>query len=91
MESEDVRPLDVDGVRAVAIGTVLWAVALVALLPFWGRLSDAGRLWWIGACAAGVGLGLLGLRYVIRRRTAIRAAHSRPVRSGRAPRRASRA
>jgi hypothetical protein len=74
MEPEDVRPLDVDGVRAVAIGTVLWAVALVALLPFWGRLADDGRLWWIGACAAGTGLGLLGLVYVTRRRNAIRTA-----------------
>jgi hypothetical protein len=71
---DEVKPLDVDGVRAVAVGTVLWAVALVALLPFWGRLSDDGHLWWVGMCAAGTALGLLGMAYVTRRRAAIRAA-----------------
>ncbi|MCH1868941.1 DUF2530 domain-containing protein [Nocardioides sp. CFH 31398] len=66
----DVEPLDVDGVRTVEIGVALWAVAFVALLPFWGRLEEDGRLWWLWTCLAGFGLGLLGLEYCRRRRKA---------------------
>lgn len=67
----DPPPLRTDDVRTVAVGTVLWAVALVALLPFWSRLEDAGRLWWVGACASGFALGLVGLAYTRRRAAAI--------------------
>lgn len=81
VEPADLEPLDVDGVLAVRLGTAAWTVALLALLPFAGRLADDGRLWWIGTCAAGAALGALGTWHVTRRRTALRA-----VRSGRAPR-----
>jgi len=64
----DVEPLDVDGVRAVGIGAALWLVAFVALLPFYGRLADTGRGWWLWTCMAGAGLGLIGLEYCRRRR-----------------------
>jgi hypothetical protein len=66
----DVEPLDVDGVRTVEVGTALWLVAFVALLPFYGRLQDAGRGWWLWTCLAGFGLGLFGLEYCRRRRRA---------------------
>src|SRR5262245_40072360 len=36
----DVEPLDVDGVRTVAIGSVIWIVAFLAMLPFIGTLRD---------------------------------------------------
>jgi len=72
-----VAPLDVDGVRAVAVGTVLWAVALVACLVFTDRLRDDGHLWWIATCACGLVLGLAGLAYVVRRRNAVRGAQER--------------
>ena len=64
----DVEPLDVDGVRTVEVGTAVFFVAFLALLPFYGRLSDDGRAWWLWSCLAGVGLGLLGLEYCRRRR-----------------------
>jgi hypothetical protein len=64
-------PRRTDDVRVVMIGTAAWAVGFLALLPFWGRLADAGRLWWLGACAFGFGLGLVGLAYVRRRAAAI--------------------
>jgi hypothetical protein len=67
----DPPPLRTNDVRPVAIGTVLWAVAFVVLLPFRARLEDAGRLWWIAACASGFLLGLVGLAYVRRRARAI--------------------
>ena len=62
------RPLDVDGVRTVGVGVVAFLVAFLALLPFAGRLADAGRLWWLWTCLAGFGLGLAGLQYCRRRR-----------------------
>jgi hypothetical protein len=67
----EVRPLDVDGVRTVAVITVLWAVAFVVLALRRAELVDAGRDWWLWTCLAGVGLGLLGLEYCRRRRDAI--------------------
>ncbi|HVE64733.1 MAG TPA: DUF2530 domain-containing protein [Mycobacteriales bacterium] len=67
----DPPPLETDDVRAVAVGTALWAVALVALLPFQSHLREDGRLWWYAACAFGFALGLLGLYYVRRRAAAI--------------------
>ncbi len=64
----DVEPLDVDGVRTVTVGTVLWAVAFVGLLPFYGRLEESGRLWWLWACMAGFGLGAFGIEICRKRR-----------------------
>ncbi len=66
----DVEPLDVDGVRTVQVGIALWFVGFVAMLPFYGRLRDAGHGWMLWTCAAGCGLGLLGLEYCRRRRRA---------------------
>lgn len=63
-----VEPLDVDGVRTVQVGTALFALAFVALLPFYGRLQTEGRTWLLWMCLAGVGLGLLGLEYCKRRK-----------------------
>ena len=34
----DVDPLDLDGVRTMQVGTALWALAFVLLLPFYDRL-----------------------------------------------------
>jgi hypothetical protein len=59
----DVEPLDVTGVRTMAVGTALWLIGFLALLPFYGRLSDAGHLWWLWTCLAGFGLGLFGMEW----------------------------
>ena len=56
----DVPPLDVDGVRAVEVGTLIWLVAFVGMLPFYGRLEDDGHGWWLWTCLAGGVLGMLG-------------------------------
>ena len=66
----DVDPLDVDGTRTVQVGTALWALAFLLLLPFTGRLRADGHLWWLWTCIAGFGLGLLGWDYCRRRRRA---------------------
>lgn len=63
-----VEPLDVDGVRTVQVGTALFLLAFVGLLPFYGRLEEDGRTWLLWMCLTGVGLGLLGTEYCKRRR-----------------------
>ena len=64
----DVTPLDVDGVRTVEVGTALWLVAFLMLLPFYGKLEETGREWWLWACMAGFGLGLFGIEICRARR-----------------------
>ncbi len=71
------RPLDVDGVRAVAVGTVVWAVLAVLAFAMRDRLAEAGNGWWLWVCVTGAGLGLLGLPYVVRRARAYRDAGSK--------------
>ncbi|MFC7505625.1 DUF2530 domain-containing protein [Nocardioides sp. CPCC 206347] len=63
-----VEPLDVDGVRTVQVGTGLFLLAFLGLLPFWGRLEEEGQTWLLWMCLTGVGLGLLGTEYCKRRR-----------------------
>ena len=67
-----VEPLDVDGIRTVGIGSGLWLVALLALLPFYATLESSGRLWWLWTCLAGFGFGMVGLEYCRRRRRTLR-------------------
>lgn len=68
----DPEPIETDDVRIVTVGTVLWAVALVASLVLHGRLAAAGHDDWTWIFLAGTFLGLIGIRYVRRRRDAIR-------------------
>lgn len=63
-----------DAVVPVTVGTVIWAVAFVALLPFRTRLQAAGNDWWIWVCLTGLVLGVLGSLWVRRRRDAYRRA-----------------
>ena len=64
----DVDPLDVDGTRTVAVGSIMWLVGFVLLLPFYGRLADADKTWWLWTCLAGFGLGVIGWDYCRRRK-----------------------
>ena len=68
----DPEPLEADDVTIVTVGTVLWAVALVGSLVFHDRLADGGNENWTWIFLAGTFLGLIGVRYVRRRRAAIR-------------------
>ncbi len=79
-----IEPLDVDGVHTVAVGSAVWLVGFLALLPFVQTLRESGRLWWLWTCIAGFGLGLIGLEYCRRRRNAIRTRPSQqPVETSR--------
>ena len=67
----DVSPLDVTGVRTVMVGTALFVLAFLAMLPFTDDLRDQDRLWWLWTSGAGIGLGLFGIQYCRRRAGAL--------------------
>ena len=62
-----VEPYEGNIVRIVTIGTWVWALTGLALLPFWTRLDHDGHLWWIATCACGVAFGLLGRWMCVKR------------------------
>lgn len=64
--------METDDVSIVTLGTVLWALGLVAALLLRDRLDDQGRDSWVWVAAAGLFLGLVGIRQVRRRRAARR-------------------
>ena len=66
-EVADVQPLDVTGVRTVAVGTLLFAVASVVLAFSYGWLEDTDREWWLWTCVTGTVLGLYGCVHCRRR------------------------
>ncbi|WP_307874451.1 DUF2530 domain-containing protein [Frankia nepalensis] len=71
-EPGQLAPLPYDGVGSIAVGTGLWLVALVVMIPFVDDLRADGHLWWLATAACGFGLGLLGLVIVVRRRARLR-------------------
>ncbi len=54
--------------RIVAIGTALFLVAFLVLLPFYGWLDDHDHLVWLWTCLAGWLLGLIGYSIMLRHR-----------------------
>jgi len=66
------EPRTADGVLAVSLGTVLWALGFVVLWATGARFGDDPD--WLAVCVAGTLLGLMGLVFVTRRRAAYRAA-----------------
>lgn len=53
-----VAPVDVDGVAAAQVGTVVFMVLAAACLWFRAELAAMGNLWWLWTCVTGAGLGL---------------------------------
>jgi len=68
----DPEPLEADDVAIVTVGTALFAVALVVAFVLRDRLVDGGNEGWTWIFLAGAFLGLIGIRYVRRRRAAMR-------------------
>lgn len=68
IQQAEVAPLDVDGVQAASVGTVIFAVATVIMVITHDRLVAAGDGWWLGVAGCGLGLGLISLAYTITRR-----------------------
>jgi len=63
----ELTPLEVNGITAVTVGTVIWSVATLIMVFMREQLEDAGRGNWIAIGVAGIVLGLLGMRYTKRR------------------------
>ena len=57
-----------DALDTVQVGTGVFLLAFLGLLPFYGRFEQEGRTWLLWMCLTGVGLGLLGMEYCKRRR-----------------------
>ncbi len=72
LRTEDVDPVDVDGVQVVAAGSAAWLVALVIMLLDHDALVASGRQWWITTALLGLALALPGMGYCLRRRSRIR-------------------
>ena len=79
------EPVESDVVTVVTVGTALWAVGLVVTLVLHDPLSEHGNSDWVWIMAAGLFLGLVGIRHVRRRRTALRARQSEPSQADGAP------
>ncbi|MFG3254570.1 DUF2530 domain-containing protein [Streptomyces sp. NPDC048172] len=78
-EREAPEPLEGNVVATTVAGTVVWLVLFLAQLPFYGWFDERGHTWWVWTCAAGTGLGVIGIWYVRKRDAAIRrAAAARP-------------
>lgn len=55
--------------RIVAVGTTLWFIGFVALLPFYGWLGRHDHRVWLWTCLAGWVLGLIGFALTRRHRS----------------------
>lgn len=63
------EPIDHHEVTVIAVGMVMWAVALVVLAVFFRHdLRRHHASWWLWTCGLGIVLGLYGLRTTLRRR-----------------------
>jgi len=67
----ELKPMEVDLARIVLIGTVLYAVVTVILLPLQSTLNHDGHGRWPWIAVSGVVLGLLGFWFLKRRDRAI--------------------
>lgn len=67
------EPMEVNDVLIVTVGTVLFAIAFLVMLPFHTSLDHAGHGRWPWIALAGALLGLVGIAYCRRRAVRIRA------------------
>ncbi|HET6876962.1 MAG TPA: DUF2530 domain-containing protein [Jatrophihabitans sp.] len=61
-------PVQMNAQRIVTIGTILWFVAFVALLPFYDWLGRHDHRIWLWTCLAGWVLGIIGSLLMMRHR-----------------------
>lgn len=58
----------IDARRVVIVGSLLWLVGFLVLLPFWGWLGDHGHRVWLWTCLAGAVLGCVGYALMAKHR-----------------------
>jgi hypothetical protein len=64
---KELKPLEVNGITAVTLGTGIWSVATLVMVLMRDELEASGRGDWIAIGVCGIILGLLGMRYTKRR------------------------
>ena len=67
MNKSELKPLEVNGITAVTLGTLLWLTSFVLLIFTRKWLIENGHENWIWIAASGFVLGLLGYRYTTNR------------------------
>ena len=74
----DPPPMKTDDRAALAVGTLLWAIAVVVAIVLAGPLAESGHGWVLAATIVGVVLGLVGVVYAqVQRSRAGRREHAR--------------
>ena len=66
-DKTSLKPLEVNGITAVTVGTLTWTITLIVLLFSRSWLTETERTHWIWISVSGIILGLLGYRYSTRR------------------------
>jgi hypothetical protein len=66
-DKTSLKPLEVNGITAVTVGTLAWTITLIVLLFSRSWLTETERTHWIWISVSGIILGLLGYRYSTRR------------------------
>ena len=66
--NQDGESADETAIPAVAVGTVLWAAALVIVTITYGIDQPDSGVWWWGVAAVGTLSGLIGLAFLFNRR-----------------------
>ena len=67
MNKSQLKPLEVNGITAVTLGTLLWLTSFVVLIISRPWLIENGHENWIWIAVSGFVLGLLGYRYTTNR------------------------
>lgn len=61
--SKELEPAKVNVRLVIALGTLIWFIALLILAAFYQPLADAGLSWWLHTAIVGVALG--GVAFLI--------------------------
>jgi hypothetical protein len=63
----ELKPLEINGITAVTIGTGIWSVVTLVMVLMRDQFEASGRGDWVAIGVCGIILGLLGMRYTKRR------------------------
>jgi hypothetical protein len=64
------EPIHVNADRIIFIGTALWTLSFLILLPFYSELGRHHHRIWLWTSLAGIGVGLFGYSVMRRHRAA---------------------